>query len=121
MIIIKDKQAYYASMAQIEGYLKKGFDHLTEEEDQHLDELSKAVEAWEIKVYPMPHKPSIKDVILYIMRQSDLTQNDLSEKLDVSKSLLSEILSDKKKPNLGLLKGLHEVYQIDGNLLLELV
>lgn len=121
MIIIKDKQAYYGSMAQIEGYLKKGFDHLTEDEDRHLDELSKAVEAWEIKAYPMPHKPGIKDVLLYIMRQSNLTQNDLSEKLDVSKSLVSEILSDKKKPNLSLLKSLHDVYQIDGNLLLELV
>jgi len=41
-------------MAEIESYLQKGFSKLTKEEEVRLDELSKAVEAWQLNEYPMP-------------------------------------------------------------------
>jgi antitoxin component HigA of HigAB toxin-antitoxin module len=48
MTKINNKQQYYSAMAEIESYLQKGFSNLNEKEDNHLDELSRAVEAWEL-------------------------------------------------------------------------
>ena len=48
MTEIINRQAYHLAMAEIETLLSKGLDNLTEEEDARLDQLSDAVEAWEI-------------------------------------------------------------------------
>lgn len=106
-------------MAQIESYLQKGFSNLSEKEDKHLNELSIAAEAWELKEYPMPIQPSFPEILVYIMHNKRLSQTALSETLEVSKSFLSEILSGKKQPNVDLLKNLHLQFHIDGNILLE--
>lgn len=118
---IENKQQYYTAMAEIESYLQKGFSKLTEQEDNRLDELSRAVEAWEIKEYPMPVNPAFTDILLYIMQKKGLSQGDLSQNLGVSPSLLSEILNGKKQPNIDIVKNMHLQFHIDGNLLLESV
>lgn len=119
MTTIKNKQQYYTAMAEIEGYLQKGFSNLTEKEENHLAEISKAVEAWELKEYPMPLQPSFADILIFIMQNKRLTQSELSKSLEVSPSLLSEILNGKKQPNIDIVKNLHLQFHIDGNLLLE--
>ena len=65
MTKINNKQSYYTAMAEIEKYLAKGFSALTEEEDEHLDRLSREVEAWELKEYPMPVKPSFPEILAF--------------------------------------------------------
>jgi antitoxin component HigA of HigAB toxin-antitoxin module len=121
MTKINNKQQYYAAMAEIESYLQKGFSMLTSEEDDRLDALSKAVEAWELKEYPMPVQPSLPDILVYLMQYKRSSQAELSESLSISKSLLSEILNGKKKPNLELIINLHKNFGIDANILLESV
>lgn len=113
------KQQYYSAMAEIESYLQKGFSNLTETEENHLDELSRAVEVWELKEYPMPMQPSFQEILIYIMQYKRYSQSKLSEDLSISKSLLSEILSGKKQPNLDLVINLHQGFGIDANILLE--
>jgi len=108
-------------MAEIEGYLQKGFSSLTSAEEDHLEELSKAVEAWELKEYPMPMQPSFPDILIYVMQFKRYTQSELSEDLAISKSLLSEILNGKKQPNLSIVVNLHKKFGIDANVLLESV
>lgn len=119
MTTIVTKQAYYQAMAEIESYLSKGFDQLTRAEEKRLDELSTAVEAWENKAYPMPIKPDFKAILLYLMQTKGINQTQLSNELDISKSLLSEIIRGNKIPNVAILRNLHSRFQIDGNLLLE--
>ncbi len=116
---IENKHQYYLAMAQIENYLQKGFSNLTENEDEELARLSLAAEAWEMKEFPMPMQPSLKDILTYIMFHKDMNQSQLSEALQISKAALSELLSGKKKPNLEVAKQLHVQFHIDGNLLLE--
>jgi HTH-type transcriptional regulator/antitoxin HigA len=118
---INNKQQYYAAMAEIESYLQKGFSNLTPEEDDHLEALSKAVEVWELKEYPMPMQPSFPDILIYIMQFKRYSQSELSEDLSISKSLLSEILNGKKQPNLNIVVSLHKKFGIDANVLLESV
>ena len=121
MTKINNKQAYYSAMANIESYLQKGFSNLTKKEEDHLDELSRAVEAWELKEYPMPMQPSFRDILVYIMQYKRFSQSELSEQLFISKSLLSEILNGKKQPNLEVVINLHKRFDIDANILLESV
>ncbi|HEY8969884.1 MAG TPA: helix-turn-helix domain-containing protein [Puia sp.] len=118
---INNKQQYHSAMAEIEGYLQKGFSNLTSAEEDHLEELSKAVEAWELKEYPMPMQPSFPDILIYVMQFKRYTQSELSEDLAISKSLLSEILNGKKQPNLSIVVNLHKKFGIDANVLLESV
>jgi len=118
---INNKQQYYTAMAEIETYLQKGFSNLTTPEEDHLEELSKAVEAWELKEFPMPMQPSFPDILIYVMQFKRYTQSELSEDLSISKSLLSEILNGKKQPNLNIVVSLHKKFGIDANILLESV
>ncbi|HVV04132.1 MAG TPA: helix-turn-helix domain-containing protein [Puia sp.] len=118
---ITTRQQYHSAMADIEGYLQKGFSNLTTTEEDHLEELSKAVEAWELKEFPMPMQPSFPDILIYIMQFKRYTQSELSEDLSISKSLLSEILNGKKQPNLSIVVNLHKKFGIDANVLLESV
>lgn len=118
---ITTRQQYHSAMADIEGYLQKGFSNLTTTEEDHLEELSRAVEAWELKEFPMPMQPSFPDILIYIMQFKRYTQSELSEDLSISKSLLSEILNGKKQPNLSIVVNLHKKFGIDANVLLESV
>jgi antitoxin component HigA of HigAB toxin-antitoxin module len=119
MTKIGSKQQYYMAMAEIEGYLQQGFSSLTEKEEGRLEELSKSVEAWEIKEYPMPMQPSFADILIFIMQNKRYSQSEFSESLSISKSLLSEILNGKKKPNLEIILILHKDFGIDANILME--
>jgi antitoxin component HigA of HigAB toxin-antitoxin module len=116
---INNKQQYYSAMAEIESYLQKGFSNLSEKEEAQLEKLSKAVEAWEIKEFPMPMQPSFPDILLYIMQYKRFSQSELSENLSISKSLLSEILNGKKQPNLDIVVNLYKTFHIDANTLLD--
>lgn len=119
MYKLTNKQQYYEAMAAIESYLQKGFSNLSAAEDKHLNELSRAVEIWEMKEYPMPLKPDFKAILLYIMNSNQYNQSQLSGELGISRSLFSEILSGRKSPNVSLVKQVHDRFQIDGNLLLD--
>lgn len=121
MTKIKSKQAYYEAMAAIERYLQKGFASLTAREEDHLEQLSKAVEAWELKEYPMPVQPAFPDILFYLLQQKKYTQSQLSEKLSVSNSQLSSILNGKKQPNLDIVVNLYKTFDIDASVLLESV
>src|SRR5215211_1010457 len=116
---INNKQQYYSAMAEIESYLQKGFSNLSEKEETQLEKLSKAVEAWELKEFPMPMQPSFTDILLYIMQYKRFSQSELSENLSISKSLLSEILNGKKQPNLDIVLNLYKTFHIDANTLLD--
>ena len=42
----------------------------------------------------------MKDILVFIMHQLNINQTELSQALDISKTLLSDVLNGKKKPNL---------------------
>lgn len=116
---IETKQQYYEAMAAIESYLQKGFSNLSETEDSHLNELSKAVEIWEMKEFPMPIKPDFKAILHHIMAIHRFNQSQLANELEISKSQFSEILSGRKTPNINVVKSVHDKFHIDGNVLLD--
>ena len=121
MTKIQSKQDYYSAMAAIESYLQKGFSSLSLKEEQHLEELSRAVEIWELNEHPMPMQPNFIDILNHIIQNLGINQSNLSEKLSVSKSHLSEILSGKKQPHIELVAKIYNVFGIDADMLLQSV
>jgi hypothetical protein len=78
MKVITDKREYYLVMSEIESFLQMGFDALTPEEEERLNDLSDAAEAWEMSAYPMPANPQMKDILIFIMHQRKINQTELS-------------------------------------------
>jgi hypothetical protein len=64
-MFIQKKQEYCSAIAEIEGYLQKGFSDLTVSEDEHLYKLSKVVKGWELKEYPLPFNVSQQGSKIY--------------------------------------------------------
>lgn len=116
---ITTKQAYYQALAEMETYIAKGFNNLTENEEARLSQLTDAVEAWEEVEYPLPLKPDIIGIIMQLMEERALKQTQVAKELNISSGFLSAILSGKKDVNLEVLKNLHAKFHIDGNVLLD--
>jgi len=116
---IKTKAEYFTAMAALEDLVAKGLSNFSPEEHTRFGELAKAAEVWELNEYPMPLKPSLVQLLTYLMTHLDLSQTEFANQLEISGSLLSDILNGKKKPNLDVARQLHSKFQLDGNLILE--
>jgi len=117
---IETNSQYHMALARIEKFIEKGFKKLSKTETAELESLSKLVEAFEVKKFPMPLYTDIRDVLEHYMSENNINQTELSKKLEISNSALSEILSGKKKLNINIAKKIHQVLKSDGNLILEL-
>jgi HTH-type transcriptional regulator/antitoxin HigA len=54
------------------------------------------------------------------MYENKLKQKDLAKMLNTTDTKLSEIMHNKRKPNITFLKAMHDILGIDGNLLLKI-
>ena len=116
---ISTNSQYHLTLAQIEGYIEKGFKNLTKRETAELQKLSAADEDYESLKYPMPLYAGIKDILEHYMFEKRMNKSQLSKQLEIPNSTLSEIMNGKKKINLSIAKKLHDKLKIDGNFILE--
>ena len=121
MELIENKAAYYIALAKIEQSIEKGFEHLSEDETNELQQLSLSVERFEEIEYPMPVKATIPGLLDNIMYEKKMNRTQLSKFLEIPNSTLTEIMKGKKNINMSIAKKLHNKLNIDGNLILEMV
>lgn len=100
---------------------KGGFESLTKKEKVELEKYTQIVKAYEGVHYTIPLPETLQGLIELKMYENKLKQKELAQKLNITDTKLSEIMHHKRKPNLSFLKSLHEVFHIDGNLLLRMV
>lgn len=100
---------------------KGGFDSLTQKESDDLDNYTQIVHMYEQEYYSIPMPETIQGLIELKMYENKLKQKDLAKMLQITDTKLSEIMHNKRKPNVSFLKEVHRVLGIDGNLLLEIV
>lgn len=100
---------------------KGGFDMLTKKESTELAKNTQIVNDYEAVYYSIPLPETIQGLIELKMYENKLKQKELAQRLNITDTKLSEIMHNKRKPNLSFLKALHEVFHIDGNLLLKMV
>ncbi len=116
---IASNSQYHTALAEIETFIEKGFGNLTKKETGKLEQISLAVEAYEKNRYPMPVATTIPALLEEYMHENKMNRVQLSQMLEVPNSTMSEIINGKKKPNLSIVKKLHDKLNIDGNFLLE--
>lgn len=96
-------------------------DLLDQSDKDELIRLSDMVEEWEAAYHPLPGKVStlITDEIRRKMDEANLNQIEAAEKLGVSKSRISELLSGKRALNLNLVKRLRDNFGIPADFILD--
>ncbi len=119
MKLIKTRKDYHLAMAEIEAYLAKGFDNLTVEEEDILENISKRVSEYEKIHFPMPVKHDLTTILEAYMKENNLTKQRLASYLGVGNSTLSEILNKKRPLTFDFAKKLHSKINLDGNLIME--
>lgn len=120
------EEEYKIATDKIELLLQKatkkgGFNKLTLIENTLLNELSIAVNKYEKAHYSIPMPKTIDGILELKMFEKKLKQKDMAKLLGTTETKLSEILHNKRKPNVSFLSAMHSVLNIDGNLLLEIV
>jgi HTH-type transcriptional regulator/antitoxin HigA len=100
---------------------KGGFNNLNKKESADLEKYTQIVNSFEDINYSIPLPETLQGLIELKMYENKLKQKELAQKLNITDTKLSEIMHKKRKPNISFLKSLHEVFNIDGNLLLRMV
>jgi HTH-type transcriptional regulator/antitoxin HigA len=101
--------------------IKGGFDFLTESEAAALDRLTQVVKRYEDANFIIETPQTVQELIAFKMFEKNLKQKEMAKLLDTTDTKLSEIMHHKRKPSISFLKALHQVLEIDGNLLLRIV
>lgn len=122
---IRTKKQYDQIMSLVENYITKatdggGFKSLTKKENEELKKLSLLAEQYEdevLKIMPLP--VTIENVVNVKMHELNITQAKLAEMLNIGTAKLSQILNQKRKPDVPFLKAIHQKLGVDGNFILE--
>ncbi len=99
---------------------KGGFNYLTKKESAELDTYTKTVKTYEDMHYTIELPQTVQGLIELKMYENKLKQKDLAKMLNTTDTKLSEIMHNKRKPNITFLKAMHDILGIDGNLLLKI-
>ena len=67
----------------------------------------------------MPLPVTLENIVVQKMREMNVTQAKLASMLGIGTAKLSQILSNKRRPDVPFLKAIHEKLGLDGNLILE--
>jgi HTH-type transcriptional regulator/antitoxin HigA len=100
---------------------KGGFDNLTKKELSELNKYTQIVNAYEGVRYKIPMPQTLQGLLELTMYEKKLKQKELAKMLNTTDTKLSEIMHNKRKPNIDFLKSMHQVFNIDANLLFKVV
>ena len=100
---------------------KGGFEFLTTVETAELEEYTQIVKEYEDANFIIETPQTMQELIAFKMFEKKLKQKEIAKLLHTTDTKLSEIMHNKRKPNIAFLKSLHQILGIDGNLLLKIV
>ena len=99
---------------------KGGFDNLNKRKSTELEKHTQIVNAYEETHYTISLPETIQGLVELKMYENKLKQKDIAKMLHTTETKLSEIMHQKRKPSISFLKAMHQVFGIDGNLLLKI-
>lgn len=122
MKAIENNLQYDIIMKEINSLIVRGENDLSKKETARLVELSDLIEVYEDKYYSivLPKPNNITEIIETKLFEKKMTQAKLAELINMDTPKVSQILNNKRKPDVKFLKAIHNKLGIDGNLLLEL-
>jgi HTH-type transcriptional regulator / antitoxin HigA len=120
-LLIKNERQFDAAVERIEFLMNKGSLHLSGDELTEIRSLSLAAQEYESNKYTIDPPQSLEGIIEGIMYQRRLKQKELAKELGVSDAKLSLIMNGRQKPDVRMLKSLHDKYGINAETLLKAV
>lgn len=118
---ITTEKAYSKALAEIYNLMQKGENNLTENEAKNIADMAKTIENYEKINYPFPMPKTIGEIVELKMFEKKLNRASLAKVLGIGAPKLSQILNNKREPDVPFLKALHEKLGVDGNYILERV
>lgn len=118
---INSKKAYDTALNEVYNLMRKGENSLTDKELNFIEATSKTIQAYEVIHYPFPTPKTISEMVELKMYEKKLNRINLAKLLGIGAPKLSQILNNKREPDVSFLKALHEKLGLDGNFILDRV
>lgn len=112
---------YNVAMSEILRIMNKGEVNLTTAEKKKLRRMAEAAQHYESIHYPFPMPGTIVEMVELKMFEKKLNRASLAKMLGIGAPKLSQILNNKRDPDISFLKAIYEKLGIDGNFILEKV
>ncbi len=119
--VIANEKEFITAMDEINIIMNKGESNLTSRETNRLRLLSLAVRNFDRATYSIERPKTLGGVLDLQKYQRGWKQRQMAQALGVSEAKLSLIISGRQKPDVVVLKAMHEKLGIDGNFILEVI
>ena len=118
---ITTEKAYSKALSEVHKLMKKGENNLTEKDTSNIAAIASAIQNFEKVHYPFPMPKTIGEIIELKMFEKKLNRLKLAKMLGIAPPKLSQILNNKREPDVPFLKAIHQKLGVDGNFILEKV
>ncbi len=113
-LVIETEAEFERADAEVGRLLRKGSDKLSVEEQRLLALLSRLIEDYEDRTFPVPDSPP-HQTLRFLMEQNDLRQADLV-KVFGSRGRVSEVINGKRAIGKAQAKALGEFFKVSSDL-----
>jgi len=113
-LVNETKDEFERMDAEISRLLRKGYDNLSIEERRLLRLLSRLIEDYEGRTFPVPNSPPYR-TLRFLMEQNDLRQADLVQ-IFGSRGRVSEVVNGKRAISKDQAKALGEFFKVSPEL-----
>jgi HTH-type transcriptional regulator/antitoxin HigA len=113
-LVIETEAEFERADEEVGRLLRKGYDNLSVEEQRLLALLSRLIEDYEDRTFPVPDSPP-HQTLRFLMEQNDLRQADLAPILG-SRGRVSEVVNGKRAISKAQAKALGEFFKVSAEL-----
>ena len=118
---IATEKGYSKALEEVYQLMQKGEDNLTVSETERIADMAHHIQAYEKVHFPFPMPQTIVDIVELKMFENKMNRASLAKTLGIGAPKLSQILNNKREPDVPFLKAIHQKLGIDGNFILEKV
>ena len=115
------KAAYEHAMARMDEMVEAGKGTIRTRDMAEYKRLALVAESYESANITIEQPATLEGILEWQMFEKKMKQKELAKALHISDAKLSLVMSGKQRPDVVLLKNIHEVLGVDGNILLEAV
>jgi HTH-type transcriptional regulator/antitoxin HigA len=120
-LVIRNEKQFDTTVKRVELLMNKGSLNLTADELTEIRRLSLSAQEYENNKYTIDPPQTLEGIIEWVMYQQRLKQKDMAKELGVSDTKLSLIMNGRQKPDVQVLKSLHDKYGVNAETLLRAV